>query len=331
MKIFTVIIPRKKATMTFKEILKDKEIADILKDLWISKIDSQSFNSEANILTGNNWDYTMWSRHMNIFMSTLEYSKDDVDFKIEYKKIQQERNIINKRITQLARWSRLEDGIAKIETNKYNVPVNNRELDDTPWYILSDIHYNHDEQITKAFNRFEDNTINLILNGDFVNGAMRVGDLVNGDYQLIEDTYALFDKIMDTISATGIVVKQVIIVKGNHDEIRFTDYKGLANPNIATILGREFSKYYDTKVVDNYETKYFYVSHGHQYRGKASFMKSKFDKLNIIGHFHEFNYQDNNLILPAIGETDTYAKSLGLDSKSGFLIINKGHIKKINI
>lgn len=276
-----------------------------------------------------------WSRYTTVLYVVDNFYREDsaehqVNLEIQrHKAVKQRQDVRN-----LARKYILEDSIvnAIVERQviqKY-VPVEAKSFNDKDITVfISDIHYTNDPQYLHKFAEdlaevYGDKRVTLIINGDLVQGTLRISDVYRGSIEVDKQAVDFAFELLSAIE--GLNMEKIIVLPGNHDELRLTNHSGSENPSLAKIVSTilDTSVDYDVEYHASYETDDMIVMHGHQFRGKQKCIdwgKTQ-DKQVIFGHYHQYEQYENVIMLPALCPSDEYAKSLNLHSRMGYVVID---------
>lgn len=259
----------------------------------------------------------------------------------------------NRVITHTARSDYLGSVMSDLMRNDFNFTPqaftkSKIKSENLTYVFLSDFHYRNEKDndyINKVFKDIYQRTsgdIHLILMGDLVQGNLRISDILNGDSDIVAQILNVSNCLLNNIDIKRI--KQISILKGNHDEIRLSSMNGnfgVTNPNMCYICASMINaKYKDLAQVYNElditsGKQDYHIIHGHQFKGEnklKQYANYTPDLITIHAHYHHY-YVDGNVIgLPCLCEPNDYEKSLGIKPGSrGYLILKDNFYSMIII
>lgn len=336
--------------MKFIDIIKSDKNVDYIIMMYDKKvsglISGQDYYDCLNEHFELSWSNETWSRYTNVLYEVYNrftVSNHERTINVE---VQRHKNVQTRReIRHIARNRILEDYVAELLEGKHMTKYVRSEYviekdDEQVDVFVSDIHFKGDTQYIKKFGedlteRVKGKQIVLHIVGDVVQGTLRLDDVYNGSIDVVQQAFEMCDALLE--STKDVNIHGVVVYAGNHDELRLTNYKGSQNPSMAKVVARYLEKCLDCNVYfekDSHTNMQMTVMHGHQFRGKKNMIAwgKEQDKMVVFGHYHSFGMDENVVMLPALCDSDEYAKSLNLSSKLGYVIIyNQSKVEFIEL
>ena len=356
--------------MKINDIIKTKNDIDVLlneyKQIMVynnfakTKLQKEEvLEKELNNIFRTNFSFEEWLNYIDVLVKNDKINKKEnkriengaIKLNVNRKKANLDATRTNRIYNHYARLDILKEEIRSIiKSDVDHKPISFEKLKkgNINYVFFSDFHYQNQEQnkiIEKSFLKMYqecDNNICLILTGDIIQGCLRINDILNGNWNPIEQTINFCKTFLQFIDTKKI--KKIIILPGNHDELRLSalkEYKGIDNPSI-TFLIKEFinAKYENLAEVKkewkiNINDKEYLVYHGHQFKGKNAIKKYadyNRDKFIIHAHLHHYYLNDNIIGLPSLALQNEYEFSLGIaPNKPAFLVLKNGWHKLIEL
>lgn len=342
-----------KKQVRFKDLIQEEKNRVILNSFWGSykngDINKQDLKVKLNSLFNINWTFETYSRYLNVFEVCQDiYEKDNVANEIQ-KVVSSHKTVSNsKKIRHIARQNIIADEIKnyfenqkptkiKIHPNyKTNFPDSDGPID----VYLADFHWRNDNDdygtmhnLKKKLLKFRNKKMNIYLMGDLVQGVLRIDDLYAGSIDPIKQVLAFSKSFCNMISDFSI--NKLTILKGNHDELRLLNHKGIENPHISDVARVFIDAKLGIKsvVCEEVETETAIILHGHQFGGKKA-IEREFkgnSKLLIHAHYHHFYINENIIGLPALCGRSSFERRLALNSKKGFFVMEKNKMEVVYV
>ncbi len=332
---------------------KEKEAMEIYGDLKDKKINKNEFLKRINKLLSTSYKaYETPFRYLSqLDKRSDDMLKNDVDYMIKKKQLSLEKIEMNKKIKELAIQTNYREAIKdyfkdvkpiKVKQLKNNNKKDLKEIN----VFMSDFHYKTgntmhiEDSFTSLLKELSGvGKINkLFLMGDFVENALRIDDVYEGDFDVIKQTLGLSDIFINNIKTllTKVQIDEILVFEGNHDQIRQTKYKGKKNSNVASII----SSYLDTVFEDIKVTQHhsleidgtLYVHGDHTMFNNVKAMENfsiNKNKFVVHGHYHNFSYNEYRLGLPAIVGENDFSTKIGKFAKRGYVIEEDGFYKPV--
>jgi len=264
------------------------------------------------------------------------------NLKIKKAKLHKERIQLNRLSKSLDKKQWLYESLHQVFSGKRTKELvkhpKKKLIKDLDVVFMADIHHLGGESSNLIVDNFFKNvesltkSYSLVIPGDLIQGKLHNDDYITNNKKTMQQTLELTNCLIKNIRKSSI--KNIIILPGNHDEIRLNgmNVKGANNEYFAevvfAILQKEFPNIPMRYEEQEYEFKlngtYYKVIHGHIERSKVV-MKKVADRYNgilIHAHLHHFYASGNMIGLPALSQPNLYEKSLGLeDNEPSYMIL----------
>ena len=341
---------------SFNDIISNLDNIQFLYKTWASVGDKKSTVALLNDKFDTEFAYETWSRYLSTLIPIYEaggVTNEDitealVKLKIQKQQTNVEKNHLNKMYRHFGRQDlildKFKESFESIQHEDYKFKGDRTKISgdytfDLPHVFLSDFHFKNEKNKVAEVLKDVEETIweqygtkcVIVLTGDSVQGVLRHGDLFEENWNPVQQTCVFAKVFCDNISPSW--VEKVVVIPGNHGEIRVSDYKGLKNPNheqyIATIIGTTFGEDF-VEYTDYYYGGSVEVFHGHQFRGKTkiqAYAKQDPSTFFVHAHLHNFSIIDNVVSLPALSEPNEYEMSLGFEDNVPRYVIIDQHFR----
>jgi hypothetical protein len=347
-----------KVYKSFKEIVEVPENVDHLYKVWTTSTNKQYDIIGLNTTFGVDWSKETWARYLGALVPIFETGVKSngtpldealVDMKIKKQQMAIETNSLNKKYRHFARqdmvMKRFVDTCLEYSTKDFTFCEDREQMSgtydfDLPHVFLSDFHFR--DETTKVAEVMQDvkesmwemypgKKYVIVLTGDSIQGVLRHGDLFEENWNPVEQTVKFSKVFADNVDIYN--VAKIVVIPGNHGEIRVSDYKGLKNPNHEMYIAAQLKVEFGEDKVEY--TDYYYggnveVIHGHQFMGKAkiqSYAKQDPTRFLIHAHLHNFSIIDNVISLPALSEPNDYELGLGFEPNVPRYVIVDEHLR----
>lgn len=309
--------------------------------------DRDTFIGNLNEMFDEEYRYESWIRYLGIIDNVKVLFEDDPAYTLQLQKDKMKVNIdkiqVRRMLTAVSRQEYINDMVKEALVDF--TPVETRPMigvqsDGINYIFIADLHYEKPGDFIEVWEGLtleQYETYQLVFTGDEIAGALRVGDLLNGN-DPFEQVANLASEVVGIVKDNPGLINGIDVIFGNHTEQRVTPYNGVKNPNtsyvfhsileVATGLPCTYGEELRIEVAGTTYT----IMHGHQFKSRKAveeYHKNAHTGKLIISHWHQYINKGDVIFLPSakVGE-DSYTTSLGYAPNPGVVTLDyKGYFK----